>query len=201
MVLNEAVTKETFLKIQSPAILHLSLHGCFVNEQVLSEVNSTVRSQYTDRWSRAWLLMEGFQYADSQLPKSIITAKEIFAMNLDGTQLVVLSACNTTLGDSSSATGTASMNQAFIIAGAQAIITTLWEINDFVTCLFMEEFYKQLITGSDCLTALDATKVIIRQKKMRDQNDNNVSLEHPYFWSAFQLYGNAVRPIIEKPSP
>lgn len=105
----------------------------------------------------------------------ILTAQEVATLDLRNTKLVVLSACETGLGDIKGSEGVYGLQRAFKMAGAQYLIMSLWQVPDKETAEFMELFYKNLTKVKDIPTAFDQT-----QKAMRKKYD-------PYFWAAFVM--------------
>lgn len=97
-------------------------------------------------------------------------------MDLSDTELVVLSACDTGLGDCESIDGVYGLSRAFKIAGAHTIVMTLWKVNDLVTKEFMCEFYGQIKEGLEYHEAFR-----IAQKKLR------LKYQDPLLWAPFVI--------------
>ena len=115
----------------------------------------------------------------------ILTAYEISQMNLSNTELVVLSACETGLGDIQGNEGVYGLQRAFKIAGAKYLIMSLWQVPDKQTSLLMTTFYKKWLEtegpdkGGNKMTIPDAFHAA--QKELRD-----IGLD-PYQWAGFVL--------------
>jgi CHAT domain-containing protein len=113
----------------------------------------------------------------------ILTAEEVTAMNLDGTQLVVLSACETGLGEVKSGEGVYGLRRPFQMAGARTVISALWPVSDEVTAEMMSRLYER----KD-----ESLPEIIRQLQLetitalRSQN----RVDHPFSWAAFIAVGD-----------
>jgi len=105
----------------------------------------------------------------------ILTAQEVSNIDLRNTKLVVLSACETGLGDIKGSEGVFGLQRAFKMAGAQYLIMSLWQVPDKETSEFMQLFYKNLTKAKDIPKAFNLT-----QKTMRKKYD-------PYYWGAFVL--------------
>lgn len=105
----------------------------------------------------------------------VLTALEVTQMNLSSTGLVVLSACETGLGDISGSEGVYGLQRAFKIAGASFIIMSLWQVPDKETVEFMTIFYEKLVKNNNTRTSFHET-----QKVMQKKYD-------PFFWAAFEL--------------
>lgn len=104
---------------------------------------------------------------------------EILDLNLENTDLVVLSACETNLGPFSPGDDIVALNRAFLAAGASTVIASLWKVDDEATSLLMHHFYTQLRHGKSKATALQ-----VAQAEVREQ------YPHPYFWASFVLTGD-----------
>ncbi len=105
----------------------------------------------------------------------ILTAQEVSNLDLRNTKLVVLSACETGLGDIKGSEGVYGLQRAFKMAGADYLIMSLWQVPDKETAEFMELFYKTLVKVKDIPKAFNLT-----QQAMRKKYD-------PYYWAAFVL--------------
>ena len=105
----------------------------------------------------------------------VLTAQEVSNLNLMQTKLVVLSACETGLGDIKGSEGVFGLQRAFKMAGANYVIMSLWQVPDVETAEFMEIFYKNLSKKKDIPEAFQLT-----QRTMRKKYD-------PYYWAAFVL--------------
>ncbi|PIY03984.1 MAG: hypothetical protein COZ21_07795 [Bacteroidetes bacterium CG_4_10_14_3_um_filter_31_20] len=105
----------------------------------------------------------------------VLTAYEVSNMNLQNTQLVVMSACETGLGDIKGSEGVYGLQRAFKMAGVKYIIMSLWQVPDKETEEFMVTFYTKLLKIKDIRKSFNET-----QKEMRQKYD-------PYYWAAFVL--------------
>jgi CHAT domain-containing protein/Tfp pilus assembly protein PilF len=106
---------------------------------------------------------------------------EIYGLDLStGTNLVVLSACKTQIGELSEGDEVVGLNRAFLYAGTPTVIASLWHVDDRATRLLMERFYNHLIQGMSKAQALRQAQIELRAE-----------YSHPFYWSAFVLTGNA----------
>ena len=165
---NEATIKS--VSGDSPSILHLATHGFYLG---FPEARGfAYYSSYGDNWIpedvRCGLILSGAN--DAWLGRvaaggndGTLTAKEINGLDLSKTELVVLSACQTGLGENTSE-GTYGLMRAFKNAGVGAIIMSLWKVNDNATILFMTTFYKQLATGKERHVAFNKAQETVRKK-------------------------------------
>ena len=133
---------------------------------------------------RSGLILAGGNYAwkngkpfKEGMEDGILTAYEISQMNLSNTELVVLSACETGLGDIQGNEGVYGLQRAFKIAGAKYLIMSLWQVPDKQTSLLMTTFYKKWL--EDKMTIPDAFHAA--QKELRE-----IGLD-PYQWAGFVL--------------
>lgn len=113
-----------------------------------------------------------------------LTAEEISSLDLRGTDLVVLSACQTGLGDIRTGEGVQGLRRAFFYAGASTLVTSLYSVPDSNTRDFMRAFYQALIQGKSKTAALHDA-----QLKMLQQRRGAGQAAHPYFWGSFILIG------------
>jgi tetratricopeptide (TPR) repeat protein len=152
-------TKEALLKIHSPYILHLATHGFFAKEDatatqpeaVLNERQSVTKSRFfKNPMHRSGLALAGAQttieaWQREEVPPvendGILTAEDVSTLDLQGTWLVTLSACDTGSGEARAGEGVMGLRRGFIQAGVQNLLMTLWPISDEVTVQIMSDFY------------------------------------------------------------
>ena len=158
------------LALNGPRLLHLATHGLVFGggDDALNPL------------LRALVALSGARHAlRTGEPGGLVTALQISGLDLRGTELVVLSACETALGESRPGEGVAGLHQAFLAAGARTVISTLWKVPDRETAAFMAAFYARLATGAPASEALRATQL-------------EMAAEHPpRIWAAFVAYGDA----------
>src|SRR5271166_1764485 len=151
-------TKEALVKIRSPYILHLATHGFFAKEDptatqtdaLLNERQSVIKSRFfKNPMHRSGLALAGAQttieaWKRDEVPPvendGILTAEDVSTLDLQGTWLVTLSACDTGSGEARE--GVMGLRRGFIQAGAQNLLMTLWPISDEVTVRIMSDFYE-----------------------------------------------------------
>jgi CHAT domain-containing protein len=112
-----------------------------------------------------------------------LTAAEATAMDLEGTELVTLSACETGLGGVQSGEGVYGLQRSLAVAGARSTLLSLWKVDDYLTITFMERYYNRLKTGQGRADALRDTQKEFRGDKNSKHHDIRV-------WGAFQLSGD-----------
>jgi len=183
---NEA-TEQVF-KIQvvkKPNILHIATHGFYyppklsyqLNELLLSKADRATEIQ--NPLYRSGLLFAGVNNQNYNFKNSedgVLTAYEISQLDLNGVDMVVLSACETGLGDIKGSEGVFGLQRAFKLAGASTIVISLWKVPDTQTSELMQSFYKYYFLGKGYSKqgALKAAQKDIRQK-----------YPNPYYWAAF----------------
>lgn len=184
-----------------PRVLHIATHGFFLpiqeDEQPQQSWSSTDGADLLasfrgeDPLLRSGLVLAGANHpvASPEEDDGYLTAQEALHLDLRGTELVTLSACDTCRGDIHPGEGVYGLQRALIVAGARSMLLSLWKVPDDATCEFMVGFYsllKQGIARSEALLTM--------QQQFRQHP--NVRWRHPYYWGAWQLIGDW-RPIEE----
>src|SRR4051794_20168001 len=109
----------------------------------------------------------------------LLTAEDVSGMDLLDTDLVVLSACETGLGEVKTGEGVFGLQRAFVLAGARTLVMSLWSVPDEATRELMVEFYQRLLGGEPRAEALHAAQQALRAR-----------YPDPYFWGAFVCLGD-----------
>jgi CHAT domain-containing protein len=112
-----------------------------------------------------------------------LTALEVAQLNWKGTELVVISACESGTGETRAGEGVYGLRRAIAVAGARSSLLSLWKVSDEATAAFMEAYYRRLKAGEERAAALAATQQSFRSHP-------NPTWRHPYVWAAFQLSGD-----------
>jgi CHAT domain-containing protein len=112
-----------------------------------------------------------------------LTALEVAHLNWKGTELVVISACESGTGETRAGEGVYGLRRAIAVAGARSSLLSLWKVSDDATAAFMEAYYRRLKAGEGRSAALAATQQSFRSHP-------NPTWRHPYVWAAFQLSGD-----------
>lgn len=186
-------TEESFKALSGKGIsnLHIATHGFYytLDEATTQNydfllLNNHLASAEDKSLTRSGLLMSGANHileGDSipdDVEDGILTAKEIADLDLRGLDLVVLSACQTGLGDISQGEGVFGLQRGFKKAGANTILMSLWEVNDTATQILMTQFYKNYLSGQSKRESL-----LSAQKFLRDYD--NGKYNDPKYWAAF----------------
>ncbi len=162
---------ETALKqTNAPQILHLATHGFFLEDKKIG--NPLFRSG---------LAFAGANSHKSEKDDGVLTALEASGLNLWGTKLVVLSACDTGLGEVKNGEGVYGLRRAFVLAGTESLVMSLWSISDYVTRELMTNYYKNLKNGLGRGASLRQVQLEMLKKPNR---------QHPFFWASFIQSGD-----------
>jgi tetratricopeptide (TPR) repeat protein/CHAT domain-containing protein len=189
----ERAQKRVVEQTSSPRVLHLATHGFFLPDQHLK--NSTPGEgkppQLEDPMLRSGLYFAGANRTLSGKASTqgedngVLTSLEAGNLNLRGTELVVLSACNTGQGDVKDGEGVFGLRRALQEAGAQKVLMSLWSVPDEETLELMNLFYAKWLSGIETHQALKEAQLEMREK-VRSAHDGK---DLPYYWGAFVLVG------------
>ncbi len=173
-------TKQALFKNSNRDVLHLATHGFWLD----SPGSGSAYHNLFATLAGSGLILAGAQKANSPtdftfMPAGILTSAEIQDLNLFNTQLVVLSACETGLGEIIPGEGLYGLKRALLRAGAQNIITSLWKVDDEATMQFMTSFYTQLAISKNLPDAFQQAMLQLKEK-----------YPQPYYWGAFVLTQN-----------
>lgn len=155
-------------EIEDPPALHIATHGFFIDDEA-SQVNPMIRSG---------LILAGVHSKDTgQGSDGILTAYEATNLALDSTNLVVLSACETGLGEVRNGEGVYGLQRAIMVAGARNLLMSLWKVDDAATAALMIAFYQNW-DGQDNQEAFRKAQLAMQSKD-----------PDPYYWGAFVMLG------------
>ncbi|RYC70052.1 CHAT domain-containing protein [Spirosoma sordidisoli] len=169
--LDTSASEKAFQRMQSPKILHVATHG------LLRDSSSQITS---GSLLNCGLALAGA--ADTSQHKDhtdgLLTGYEASLLNLHNTELVTLSACESGAGDYVEGEGINGLQRAFLLAGAQSVLVSLWKVEDQLTQQLMNDFYRFWLAGASKPQALYKAQAVLRR-----QHPN------PYYWGAFVLLG------------
>ena len=176
---------------KKPKVLHIASHSFFLKNQIKNLPNPIdYMSTSLESKNETPLLRSGIVLAGANEPElnpnddGYLTALEITQLDWNGTELVVISGCESGQGEIKSGEGVYGLKRAISVAGARSSLLSLWKVNDEATAAFMESFYKRLKEGKGRTEALVET-----QQEFRSHRTNE-DWRHPYIWAAFQLSGD-----------
>jgi CHAT domain-containing protein len=177
--LREQAREETVYQVHGPDILHIATHGYWSD----AGPDATEGYRVFNAMVNSGLLLSGVvnYYSAEKAPDTydgILTAYEAQNLDLEHTSLVILSACETSLGHFDAGEGVYGLQRAFRAAGARSIMTSLWKVDDNATKDFMIFFYKNFLLTKDKYAAFVQAQRSLMQK-----------YPEPYYWGAFILSG------------
>ncbi len=157
--LGAAATKDLVVEVDAPDVLHIATHGYVMDRDPEASWNAEERY-------RSALQNSGVALAGAHLLKGegLLTAYQLSSLNLQGTRLVVLSACETGLGTLHTGEGVLGLRRAVAITGAQSLLMSLWKIPDRETEELMTSFYRAFLAHGDPVNALHTAKVGLRDR-------------------------------------
>ncbi|MEX2336779.1 MAG: CHAT domain-containing protein, partial [Fulvivirga sp.] len=189
--LESEASEKNIKSLQGPSVLHIATHGYF-SEDLSYGVNAWKDQEKTEEYDFNPLLRSGllFSKAETTVRKrlkgaavntnndGILTAYEAMNLNLSGTDLVILSACETGLGSVRNGEGVYGLQRAFLVSGAKNLIMSLWKVNDKATQELMSSFYKKWIASGNLHAAFREAQLAIKEK-----------YDNPLMWGGFILNG------------
>ncbi len=199
-----AATEARLKRVAGPAILHIATHGFFLQDPAApgSALSATgapradrgvevdddaFRPPRREGLGENPLLRSGLALAGANARRSvggedgILTAAEASQLDLQGTQLVVLSACETGTGDVANGEGVYGLRRALVLAGAQSQLVSLWKVDDAATVLLMGAYYQRLRRGEGRAQALHSAQATLRA---------DPATAHPFYWAPFIPVGD-----------
>ena len=211
----EKGTEDIFKSLSSnaPDLLHVATHGFYYTEEeaLKYEYFTSERTAVYNPGIRSGLVLSGGNHAwngeaiPSGSEDGILTADEISGMDLTGTQVLTLSACQTALGDVAS-DGIYGMQRSFKVAGVNTIIMSLWQVDDEATYMMMDIFYRELANGRNKYEAFKLAQTSIKpwakkrveelkkeieslpeEAKRKKEEQYGGRLFPEYYWAAFVM--------------
>jgi CHAT domain-containing protein len=187
--LQKNATEANLKSIKGPSLVHIATHGYFLKdvESTGSAFGVHIDNAGDNPLLRSGLLLAGAASTVSgkRMPNlesndnGILTAYEAMNLNLEGTDLILLSACETGLGEVKSGEGVYGLQRAFLVAGADALIMSLWKVDDAATQQLMTNFYSNWAKLGNKQKAFKQAQLQLMAK-----------YKEPYFWGAFVMMGN-----------
>src|SRR6266540_1221139 len=186
-------TKAALGQVRSPKLLHIATHSFFLDDQQLTSADERGARALIDDPERALqrleqsgvriespLLRSGLALAGANEHKEddngILTALEVTGLNLWGTKLVALSACDTGVGEVKNGDGVHGLRRALVLAGAETLVMSLWAVSDKATRELMVAYYGRLKQGQGRGEAL---------RRVQLEMLKNMNRRHPYYWASF----------------
>lgn len=186
--IQKTATEANLKSVKSPTLLHIATHGYFLQDV---EISGSGFGVHVENATENPLLRSGLLFsgagktvagkAEPNLQSNdngILTAYEAMNLNLEGTDLIVLSACETGLGELKAGEGVYGLQRAFQVAGASALIMSLWKVDDSATQQLMTNFYTNWLKSGNKQTAFKQAQLQLMTK-----------YKDPYYWGAFVMMG------------
>lgn len=182
----KTATEAILKSLKGPAIVHIATHGYFQPDVEQSAAGVNQENARNNPLLRSGLLLAGASptLKGELMPNlesndnGVLTAYEAMNLDLEGTDLIVLSACETGLGDVRAGEGVYGLQRAFLVAGAKAMVMSLWKVDDAATQALMTNFYTNLAKGGSKAKAFKQAQLQLMTK-----------YKDPYYWGAFVMVG------------
>jgi CHAT domain-containing protein/Tfp pilus assembly protein PilF len=181
-------SKSALKQVDAPSILHIATHGFFLEDAQESASpdksksapknarSTSVGAKIENPLLRSGLALSGANLMKGTGERGIFTALEASNLNLWGTRLVTLSACDTGLGEVRNGEGVYGLRRAFFLSGAETLVMSLWPVSDDVTRETMVAYYTGLKHGLGRGEALHQAELSMMKRKGR---------QHPFYWASF----------------
>jgi CHAT domain-containing protein len=210
----EQATESALKRVTAPRILHLATHGFFMGDELSKKFalsgassGSILGAGMMSRENpllRSGLALAGAnEQPNNSVDDGILTALEAASLDLWGTKLVTLSACETGLGEVKNAEGVYGLRRALVLAGSEAQLISLWKVSDAGTRDLMVAYYRRLKNGEGRADALRQVQLAMLRGELsnsaasgkRETIDPDAtsairSYRHPYYWAAFIQSGD-----------
>jgi len=186
--LQSAALEDTVKQVKAPRVLHVATHGFFLANQQAGR-GSDAPGLIEDPMLRSGLYFAGADRTlagkpPTELEDGVLTAYEATGLNLQGTELVVLSACETGLGETQNGEGVFGLRRALQVAGAESVLMSMWSVPDRETQELMARFYTKWLDGMEKHLALRKAQI-----EMREAVRQRYGRDLPFYWGAFVLVG------------
>jgi tetratricopeptide (TPR) repeat protein len=198
--LGAQASEHALRSVKGPAFLHIATHGFFLAGN--QDTDSDQAHASDDAMLLSGLTLAGFN-SRNEAPHpdddGLLTALELGGLDLYGTELVVLSACETGLGEVETGEGVFGLKRALTLAGSRTQIVSLWKVDDKATQALMTAYYGRLLKGEDRVEALRQVQLDMLHGRLAESadvvpdesDDVLVGWRNPYYWAAFVVSGAA----------
>jgi CHAT domain-containing protein/Tfp pilus assembly protein PilF len=184
LLTGKQATESALKRATAPRILHIATHGFFLQDNEPHEPPNPLpaarrpnaKARIENPLLRSGLALAGANLRQRATDNGVLTALEASGLNLWGTKLVTLSACDTGLGEVKNGEGVYGLRRALVLAGAETVVMSLWAVSDYVSREMMTDYYKGLKQGAGRGAALRQMKLAMLKRKDR---------QHPFYWASF----------------
>ena len=188
LVVKTEATEKAIKAVHRPSLLHVATHGYFLTdtppETPLDPTRNlpdtpainTDQLRIENPLLRSWLFFAGANRGGNDDNDGIMTALEASQLNLWGTKLVTLSACETGVGEAKTGDGVYGLRRALVLAGSEAQLMSLWSVSDQATRKLMVDYYTRLKAGEGRSAALRNVQLEMLKDPRR---------QHPFYWASF----------------
>lgn len=181
LVMGKQAGKEVLKESQKHRVLHIATHGFFKEDIDYIKLSGVETAK--DPLLRSGLMFKGAGDNTEGLETTpsgagILTAFEAMNLNLDNTEIVLMSACETGLGEVQVGEGVFGLQRAFLVAGADALVMSIFKVDDDATRLLMKSFYENWLESGNKHDAFEKARKKVAEK-----------FKHPAFWGSFVLLG------------
>ncbi|SKC49617.1 CHAT domain-containing protein [Ohtaekwangia koreensis] len=180
-------SEEKIKEMSSPKIFHIATHGFYrptIQASAEQQIEGNEAMMAQNPLMRTGLLLKGAgdlmdkTSYNFNMENGILTAYEAMSLNLDKTDLVVLSACETGLGDLEAGEGVYGLQRAFLVAGAKVLIMSMFKVDDEATQQLMLKFYQKWLNSGN-----------LRQSFIDAKKELRTDYPEPIYWGAFMMIG------------
>ena len=187
--LQHDASEKNLKAVKGPTLMHIATHGYFLADADVGSgdaIGVSAENARNNPLLRSGLLLAGASatMTGKAVPdlesndNGVLTAYEAMNLNLEGTELIVMSACETGLGDVRAGEGVYGLQRAFQVAGAKALVMSLWKVDDAATQQLMTNFYNNFMKGGNKAKAFKQAQLQLMTK-----------YKEPYYWGAFVMLG------------
>jgi MYXO-CTERM domain-containing protein len=178
VLLHDRATKASLQKAHGPLLLHIGTHGYFEAMACSAEPD---KAAIDNPLLRSGLALAGANACASGRDEGLLTAFEASGLDLYGTKLAVLSACQTGVGAAKAGDGVYGLRRALVLAGAETQVMSLWPVDGAATADLMKAYYEALAKGGGRSEAMRQVQLAMLHQPGR---------EHPYYWASFIVSGD-----------
>lgn len=177
-------SEDNLKKLDNPKLIHIATHGYFMSDVDLDDREEDEAAFFNNPLLRSGILLAGASQRRASASietgeDGALSAYEAMNLYLDNTDLVVLSACETGLGEVRNGEGVYGLQRSFLVAGSKAVMMSLWQVDDVATQELMVKFYSLWLSTGNRQEAFRQAQIALKEK-----------YSDPYFWGAFVMIGN-----------